>query len=817
MASERIVSAGVYTQENDQTPQQQGNVNAGAMIIGPTSKGQAFVPTLIRGGFNEFTALFGESIVNTYVPYTVKYYLENASSVMVTRVLGNGGWQFGTSAGAGLFALIASGSATTSRVVTVFHPSKNATALELGLSRISGTNSMTGSFNLVLSGSGFTVGRGYTASLVKNNTNYIARSVGTSADNSLSGSSYEKTGFPWLNFKTYQSSSATLALTASLSNVAMFFTASIDGTIYPEGYTSGMSPMITDGDPINPKELFRFVHLSHGLSTNSDVYVSITGLQEPADINGVEQYSLFTVLVRNVGDTDKQPSIVEQYTNVNLDPNSPNFIARAIGDKYYEYDTNVSKLMKRGNYPNISKYIRVSMGNSFNADLSLSSLSPRVSPRGFKAIYDPTPGFPCTGGPFYLPSASLTTVQTIDGFYNSKAYLGFNWREPDNFNFLNPIASSTSVTGAQTTGNNANFTVNTLSGHASASWVGSLSASVDLGGTSGPLPSQVQFSVPFQGGSDGLSFGSLVYMGSDMTATNSMGFDLSAIGTAGGKGYKKALDIIRNTDDYDINLLALPGVLHTLAPAITSYAIDVVEDREDTLYVMDNSKLNDSITQALASLSSNPIDSSYTSTYYPWVSVANSDNNGRPVWVPPSVVVLGVYANNDSLGAEWYAPAGLNRAGLSMVTEMRNKLEKNERDVLYEGRVNPIATFPGQGSVVWGQKTLQLKASALDRIGVRRLLINLKKYISGVSRYLVFEQNTAVTRNKFLGMVTPYLESVQQKQGLYSFRVTMDETNNTADVIDRNQLVGAIYLQPTRTAEFIILDFNILPTGATFA
>jgi phage tail sheath protein FI len=145
-----------------------------------------------------------------------------------------------------------------------------------------------------------------------------------------------------------------------------------------------------------------------------------------------------------------------------------------------------------------------------------------------------------------------------------------------------------------------------------------------------------------------------------------------------------------------------------------------------------------------------------------------------------------------------------------------NRLTNAERDTLYEGKVNPIAQFPGTGICVWGQKTLQDKPSALDRINVRRLLLVVRKYIASTSKYLIFEQNTATTRNRFLNIANPYLESIQQRQGLYAFKVVMDETNNTPDVIDRNILAGAIYLQPTKTAEFIKIDFNILPTGAAF-
>ena len=209
------------------------------------------------------------------------------------------------------------------------------------------------------------------------------------------------------------------------------------------------------------------------------------------------------------------------------------------------------------------------------------------------------------------------------------------------------------------------------------------------------------------------------------------------------------------------------------------------------------------------------LDTNYAATYYPWVKVLD-DSINLPTWVPPSVVIPGVYAQNDRVAHEWFAPAGLNRGGLSNVLEAKTRLTHAERDLLYEGRINPIASFPGQGVVVFGQKTLQAKPSALDRINVRRMLIRIKKFIASSSRYLLFENNTVATRNRFLNIVNPYLDSVQSNQGLSSFRVVMDDSNNTPDVIDRNQLVGQIYLQPARSVEFIVLDFVVQPTGASF-
>ena len=208
-------------------------------------------------------------------------------------------------------------------------------------------------------------------------------------------------------------------------------------------------------------------------------------------------------------------------------------------------------------------------------------------------------------------------------------------------------------------------------------------------------------------------------------------------------------------------------------------------------------------------------DSNYAATYWPWVQI-NDSQTGKLRWVPPSCELAGIYAFNDKVAHPWFAPAGLNRGGITTAIQAERKLTQGNRDTLYDSNVNPIATFPGQGVTVFGQKTLQKKNSALDRINVRRLLIRCKKFIASSSRFLVFEQNNEQLRKRFLNIVNPFLEQVQSQSGLSAFRVVMDETNNTPDTIDRNQLVGQLFLQPTRTAEFIVLDFTVQPTGASF-
>jgi phage tail sheath protein FI len=277
--------------------------------------------------------------------------------------------------------------------------------------------------------------------------------------------------------------------------------------------------------------------------------------------------------------------------------------------------------------------------------------------------------------------------------------------------------------------------------------------------------------------------------------------------------YDVALSLLANQDSYVYNSIYTPGLSSQNASSQVSALLSTVQNRGDAIAVVDMVGYNQTITAATTAAQS--YDNSYGATYWPWVQV-RSIETGRLHFVPASVIIPAVYEYNDKVAAEWFAPAGLNRGGLPTVIQPERRLTVGQRNTLYSAKVNPIAVFPGQGTVVYGQKTLQARASALDRVNVRRLLIALKGYIGQIAQTLVFEQNTAVTRNKFLSQVNPYLDYVQQRQGLYAFRVVMDETNNTPDVIDRNLLVGAIYLQPTRTAEFIQLDFNILPTGVTF-
>jgi len=717
----------------------------------------------------------------------------------------------------------------TNVLLGVIYPSKHPESPNVMQSNIVGDTPLANaSFQLKIASSDGNLGERkadtFTGTLNPADSKYLFKQIGNSPDNSKTAvDEYNGTqGYVETNFKSFQTllqssddlNGSGYNLFGSESKIQTSFlnsSVAFNGLGNAEGYSYASTPFITSQIDLGEKQLFRLHSLGHDDECNTDYKVSITNLKEPSDIDGIEQYSTFTVLIRKYDDSDKRMLIQEEYSNCNLDPDSPNYIARVIGDRYPQYNDTLGKVELLGNYPTVSQLCRVEVSDQ----VAEKAISPKLSPKGFEVVSNPLSSQNFSTD-FHYPSASYEGVQEIGGNYNSRAFLGwkFDEKEIDNKNFLKPIDSSKQANVA------GNFNVENYGGHPNSGlWTGSLSASIDSTGANGPTPNQLKFTVCFQGGFDGIAPYQVKFAGNESSlhstytnGTNLYGFNMLN-GQAGSEGYKKAINILSNQDEYDINMLALPGVIKSLHPSVTNAAIDVCEERGDTFYVMDLAPYNSSINTAINH--ANGLDTNYAATYYPWVKVLDTAAN-KPVLVPPSVIVPGAIAASDRIAAEWFAPAGLNRGVLGNVIEAKMRLNQAERDRLYNAKINPIATFPQTGVCIWGQKTLQERSSALDRINVRRLLIALKKFIASSSRYLVFEQNTNQTRNRFLNIVNPYLESVQQRQGLYSFRVQMDEANNTADVVDRNQLVGAIYLQPTKTAEFIVLDFNVLPTGATF-
>ena len=558
-------------------------------------------------------------------------------------------------------------------------------------------------------------------------------------------------------------------------------------------------------------DLFRFHTIGDGSNYNKEFKISVFNVKAAGSNNSTD-YATFSIAVRGYSDTNKRPVILETFNNLNLDPASPNYIKKVIGDRNLVIDAN-GKQTENGDYVNRSKFIRV--------DCKPEGSFPIVAgPFGHAKYYNPI--YVGTGGSENLvPEVIFSTGSAENNSSRAVNYSGIDLETAqvkiDNSNYLSPIPASA------TQGANTVFafdgTVKIQGGTHSFGFELTGSAAVDV--------NKRQFIIGFQGGFDGCNPNvekALAGSSANFGSGNSQGFNLSTSTDSGSVAYVKGINAVSNPDDFDINLVSAPGIVRRHHSYVFDKIVDMVEAREDAFFIGDvvgvtyNSSngqvTSDTISQAVEQAGN--LDSNYVGTYYPWVKTIDSRTN-RLTSVPPSVLMPGIYAANDAVAAEWFAPAGLNRGGIVGAVSVLNRLTHAERDTLYEGKVNPIASFPGEGIVAFGQKTLQDKSSALDRINVRRLMIKVKKYIASTSRYLVFEQNTSQTRSRFLNTVNPYLEGIQQRQGLYAFRVVMDETNNTPDVIDRNILAGQIFLQPTKTAEFIVLDFNILPTGASFS
>ena len=537
-------------------------------------------------------------------------------------------------------------------------------------------------------------GSGAGASNVAQDTNYVKQ---VARDNSTAGNASNLGG----------ASTAVMGLTGG--------TNSSDGA----GKTAFVLKTLADGSIMNNSDTT--------VRTNN-ILVSGSKHNIRYDISNVNQKKgTFTLVVRRGDDSHTRKQTMETFTGINLDPNSPNYILKAVGDQRLtvRLDENSNPyLQTTGSFPNKSKFVTIE----------------NVDP----------------------------TIDYIDE--------NGNVRVPGNSGSL-PTGGSGSFNGGFIGGSD---------GHCGFDALGNQNG--DRGTTA-------------------------VNFYENITNTNSQGFDPTA--DADGKtAYLRALNLLANQDEYDINLILAPGIIDSVHTAVSKKIIDVCEDRADCFAILDPVVYGKNVSDAKDRAEAR--DSNYAAMYWPWVKVPDSLVGGTTRWVPPSVVLGGIYAFNDRVAHPWFAPAGLNRGGITTAIQAERKLTQSDRDSLYDANVNPIATFPGQGVTVFGQKTLQKKASALDRINVRRLLIRVKKFIASSSRFLVFEQNTAATRRRFLGIVNPFLENVQSQSGLNAFRVVMDETNNTPDTIDRNQLVGQLFLQPTRTAEFIVLDFTIQPTGASF-
>ena len=662
--AETQFSPGVITIENEQPIINNQPIQIGAAIIGPTTKGPVEIPTIVTT-YSEYLTRFGDTFTSGSQVYSYltsisayNYFQNGGTTLLVTRVT------------SGSFSPAVSSNLPNSLESGVISTDINALSGSLTLA--------TGSAGTyAISGSGGT-GTLFTASIT------LTSGTGISSITATSGTGY------------------LIGDVITIPSQSLGYGAGVVGT--------DMLITLVADDIVN-QNAFTLETLSEGVIMNSTSTQNTDGSLVSGSIDNL-RYQItspdtssgtFSLLVRRGNDDTINPIVLETWTDLSLDPISPNYIEKIIGNQIESIQQDGDYYVDlTGNYPNQSNYIRV------------------------KQVNYPTPNY-------------------LDNAGNAK----------NEYTSSIPIASSGSFGGA----------------------VGS--------------------NIPTTAGNYYNNIDNL----------NTQGLQAS--------DYDQSVALLANTDEFKYNYISVPGLIKgfTSHSSTLSSLVANCQSRGDTLAIIDLVEYQSNLIPVTTQATS--VNNSYAAAYWPWVQTLDPFT-AQQIWVPASTMIPGVYAFNDASAEVWNAPAGTLRGSIATATRAERKLTKTNRDDLYKANVNPITTSPNTGVTVFGQKTLKKKQSATDRVGVRRLLIELKTQIGNMAENLVFEQNTVATRNDFLSQVNPYLSSIQQRQGLTDYKVIMDDSNNTSNVIDNNQLVGAIYIQPTKTAEFITLSFNITPTGATF-
>jgi len=677
-------------------------------------------------------------------------------------------------------------------------------------------------------------------------------------------------------------------------------------------------------DPASMQKLFRVEARSAGDSTQREVKVSIVDIKAPD--GDFELYGSFGLLIRKMRDTDSNPIILERFDGLDLNPASPNYIARVVGDQYEVYDQTMKLNRVYGQYSNKSKYIRVAM----DEDVDRGAHGEACLPFG---VYGPLKYRDCTilsgsGKVYSLGQFASGTARASSMVYGGKASsfgdIGGHPATVDREAFDDVISLNVQNRTAFAPGSlsasikfprvplrqrsNWGNTAGKMKSTYWGAWTGktptdtlfndeitdlirprakglqgtpySPSHDVEasgIGQSSGSLTSDA-LTISWTFSLDDIvaeSNGTLTYTSGSRLAGNSLsavsssytgtldrgadrfttllaggsdGFDiterdpfrLSGFETASDEDesyqlhtLKRAVNIMSDSDTTSYNLITMPGITQE---NVTKHLLDTVEERGDALAIIDIRKVYDADTestesasarnaytvkQAVDTLKARNINNSYGACYAPWVLIQDTVSN-RTLWAPPSVVAMGALSTTDRVAAPWFAPAGFQRGGLSEgaagipVLEVAKRLSSDDRDKLYEANINPIAKFPAEGIVIFGQKTLQQTASALDRINVRRLMVFLKREISFIASRLLFEQNTRDTWARFIQQATPLLDSVKAQFGIQDFKLILDETTTTPDLIDRNIVYAKLLVKPTRSVEFFAIDFVITNSGASF-
>ena len=652
----------------------------------------------------------------------------------------------------------------------------------------------------------------------------------------------------------------------------------------------------------NMQKLFRLVGRGHGEWLQKNAKVSIEKIRQSN--SSITSYGTFSVVIRSLHDTDNAIQVLERFDNCTLDPASPNFVGKKIGDRYTAWDTTQKRLRTYGEYNNESRYVYVQT----NADVDAGATDPELLPFGYfgppkfkdvaqlaqsepaatyaditstdlatSFIGAPSTGmYTAWGTPQTILTCSINADSPVALLTGSGEYARIKMKFPvvrlrrsasaggtsdpteAYFGMATTRASGSTISDASiadfhrllyggiasdqpsATGVDAYSYIFTLDDVVSGSSTsagfyylsGSRRAGTSYGVTSWKdlLDADYnQFTIPLHSGFDGwdITKPDPVYnAGMPDGSTEDTSYAYHTI--------KRALDTVADPEVVDMNLLTTPGITQT---SLTDQMVALCEARADALSLIDlpdvyipvqesyqsnkADRIGTTPVQAAAALRNRRIDSSYGCTFYPWVQTRD-EGTGRMLWIPPSVAMMGVLASSQAKTALWFAPAGFNRGGLTNgaagipITNVTERLTSKERDLLYEARINPIASFPSTGIVVFGQKTLQERASALDRINVRRLVVFLKKQISIIASQILFEQNVQATWDRFKSLVEPFLANVMVKYGITDYRLILDETTTTPDLIDQNILYAKIMIKPARAIEFIAIDFVVARTGASF-
>ena len=655
----------------------------------------------------------------------------------------------------------------------------------------------------VINVTGYTGGaKTFNCSLDSASTKFISKVLGSDV--------YDRdySDFPIYVHENYSNLVKNLYDQGHIRGLSTTITTNLDANEFLTEWKTAQSPYVVSevrGNKVN--DLFRVVTVSDGNASNLEVKVMIQNI----DLEKLE----FDVIVRDFNDTDDNMVVLERYARCSMNPDLPGYIGKKIGTA-------------NGDYPLVSKFIMVTLADNHPTD---------AVPAGFRGFsVNSTFNTKTLGGVSYKKnylSAGDVIRYEADGIpvisngdkikkvsLGLSSQAGFSF-DSDLFTYKGTAAVTSVTHGFHLSVNASGFTGNTPTGYEFET------TPYDLEGTSkgllAPLANR-KFTFACAGGFDGWDiyrnvrtyedayiFGKNTYTANQSTSVATSGVFSSTVGNSDYYAYLTGIQTFANPEAVDINVFATPGINFYDHTSLTQQAIDMVEtDRADSLYVI-NSKNSESADAAIAELEAADLDSNYSATYWPWIQIKDADS-GTNIYVPPTCEVVKNIALTDNVAYPWFSVAGYSRGLVNSVKAFK-KLTLDERDDLYQARINPIATFSDTGTIIWGNKTLQVKESALDRINVRRLLLRARKLISAVAVRLLFEQNDEQVRNEFLRLVNPILESIKKERGLTDFRVTV---SNDPEDIDANTLRGKIYIKPTRALEFIDVEFIITPTGASF-